>query len=455
MGKPVNFVESDGQFKARRNLPRPGGSRFKGVSWNAREEKWRSVIKVSSKQYHLGLFNTEEAAAQKYDEMAGPLVRPLNFAKGSEEAAAAAAAIAAAGDRVVPPPDHVPLSAAEKRQQQQQHSREPLDIQLMKELHLGQWRRAAASAAASPAAAAAGQAAGPPQPPRPPAMAPPAHQQQHQQQLPLDGGAKRPPQTNFSSDPDGDLFWEGERAHGGGGGGGGGSGGGGGTPPYIPFAFEEASHTSAHRQSPNRYYPCRSAEKGSSCIDTGSPLVSDRQQQQQQQRQQQARQAPVVPTLEPASPLPRHSAHLQHAQEQHQQHALQVQQHMDAGRIFPLSAPVVQNIDNRSTSSPIPTTTATTATASSSSSFSSSDSNPDSLAFWSGTTTTATDHHVNLTSPLASMRDPGVSSSHFASHRDSPSLMDPLSPSTAALFGPLVDHHLSNQQQPDEFSFAI
>lgn len=41
-------------------------SRFLGVSWKAREGKWRAQIQVAGRRKELGLFSTEEAAYEAY-----------------------------------------------------------------------------------------------------------------------------------------------------------------------------------------------------------------------------------------------------------------------------------------------------------------------------------------------------------------------------------------------------
>jgi HNH endonuclease len=42
-------------------------SSFKGVSWKQRNGKWCSQIKYRGKVIHIGLYDTEEAAAKAYD----------------------------------------------------------------------------------------------------------------------------------------------------------------------------------------------------------------------------------------------------------------------------------------------------------------------------------------------------------------------------------------------------
>ncbi len=45
-------------------------SKFKGVSWHKKGEKWQARIIVSGRYRHLGSFESEEAAACAYDEAA-------------------------------------------------------------------------------------------------------------------------------------------------------------------------------------------------------------------------------------------------------------------------------------------------------------------------------------------------------------------------------------------------
>ena len=54
--------------RAHRTLGRT--SRFKGVSWVRRDQRWRALIFVNGRQRHLGNFTSEETAAMAYDAAA-------------------------------------------------------------------------------------------------------------------------------------------------------------------------------------------------------------------------------------------------------------------------------------------------------------------------------------------------------------------------------------------------
>ena len=57
------------------NAKRSGScsSRFRGVTWNKKCQKWQAGIKKSGKSFHLGLFDDEEAAHAAYLEKAKEL----------------------------------------------------------------------------------------------------------------------------------------------------------------------------------------------------------------------------------------------------------------------------------------------------------------------------------------------------------------------------------------------
>jgi G3E family GTPase len=58
-------------------------SRFKGVSWFARDHCWRSVIRHNGKYIHIGYFKKESDAANEYDSMALKLF--MEFALTNKE----------------------------------------------------------------------------------------------------------------------------------------------------------------------------------------------------------------------------------------------------------------------------------------------------------------------------------------------------------------------------------
>jgi hypothetical protein len=71
--------------KARSICGRPPTSRFKGVCWDKRREKWIAYVKKDQVSQSLGRFNDEIAAAQAYDEAARELFGEharLNFPDG-------------------------------------------------------------------------------------------------------------------------------------------------------------------------------------------------------------------------------------------------------------------------------------------------------------------------------------------------------------------------------------
>lgn len=43
-------------------------SQYKGVCWDKNAGKWRAYAKINYKQYHIGLYQTEEEAAKAYDD---------------------------------------------------------------------------------------------------------------------------------------------------------------------------------------------------------------------------------------------------------------------------------------------------------------------------------------------------------------------------------------------------
>lgn len=45
-------------------------SKYKGVTWSKRDKKWEAFTSKDRRTIHFGMFNTEEEAAQKYNEEA-------------------------------------------------------------------------------------------------------------------------------------------------------------------------------------------------------------------------------------------------------------------------------------------------------------------------------------------------------------------------------------------------
>lgn len=75
------------QNQCNRRAKVSGSSRFKGVSWHKRANKWVAIIRQDGVTHHLGTFANEEDAARAYDAEAlarfGDFARP-NFPQSQE-----------------------------------------------------------------------------------------------------------------------------------------------------------------------------------------------------------------------------------------------------------------------------------------------------------------------------------------------------------------------------------
>ena len=78
----ANGRAAEANFDAAGNfVPRVSkkSSRFRGVTWNKRDDQWQAGIKVAGKTENLGYFDDEAEAARAYDTRAAELGRPTNF----------------------------------------------------------------------------------------------------------------------------------------------------------------------------------------------------------------------------------------------------------------------------------------------------------------------------------------------------------------------------------------
>jgi hypothetical protein len=55
------------QQNSQNSIPKSSLSKYKGVNYNARDNKWYARIVVGGKNIHLGVFDTDIEAAQQYD----------------------------------------------------------------------------------------------------------------------------------------------------------------------------------------------------------------------------------------------------------------------------------------------------------------------------------------------------------------------------------------------------
>lgn len=65
---PEHLRECSGSQNCHNQKPRGGKSKFKGVAWYARRNKWQVKISVEGRRIHIGYFDSEEEAAKAYDE---------------------------------------------------------------------------------------------------------------------------------------------------------------------------------------------------------------------------------------------------------------------------------------------------------------------------------------------------------------------------------------------------
>jgi len=66
-----NFREAtNGQNKANSRKEKGCSSRFKGVTWHKRDQRWQAMIQHNQKQMFLGYFTNEKHAALAYDTAA-------------------------------------------------------------------------------------------------------------------------------------------------------------------------------------------------------------------------------------------------------------------------------------------------------------------------------------------------------------------------------------------------
>jgi hypothetical protein len=69
------------------HIPANLKSKFVGVNWHRKDQKWRAQIMAERKKTHIEYYLSEEEAARAYDERAGALGRPVNFPKKGQKQA--------------------------------------------------------------------------------------------------------------------------------------------------------------------------------------------------------------------------------------------------------------------------------------------------------------------------------------------------------------------------------